>query len=440
MVSINSKTDQAQVDSLVERLNSDESFDIHVDKFILKHPGHLPALINLLSLWALKCGKNKVVLPYRSEAEIEALYAYPLILAAIVFAESSCYLNDKKTKVKKISKIIATSYLEIESIFSYRIKAVLEQERFIKLKSSFEDDTTDKLKWLNNEIKRLEASKKKVSKSLFSNSENRLFIGCFDDFPRLDYPKFFYNTSTLDVSNEKKFSGIIQDAFTNVFLKKTSEVITSGVVNELSSIAFELFHNTDSWAKTDFETGQKYKFNCRGAEISILEDITNQEIQNEDVFASFCKSLTIEKLDRIEYKQQALIPNLSAKKIGLFEISIFDNGPGLSVQWLKKDLDKVASNDEYDAILKCFKKHMTSDPSVKAPFRGNGLSRVIDIIKNRGFIRVRSGRMDLSRNFFQFELNKNQEKESLNFDGKETTKSPVRGTIITVLYPFIYTN
>lgn len=84
------------------------------------------------------------------------------------------------------------------------------------------------------------------------------------------------------------------------------------------------------------------------------------------------------------------------------EISIIDSGLGYKARWnadygsVPSDINDTLSN-EYNILKKCFMFRQTSSMSTT---KGNGLPVVLDrLSKLRGFMKIRSGRLSLYRNF-----------------------------------------
>ena len=135
---------------------------------------------------------------------------------------------------------------------------------------------------------------------------------------------------------------------------------------------------------------------------------------------------------------------LDARRVGFVEISIVDSGLGFCGRWLADrsctDAQILPSIDaEYEIFKKCFSFRQTStDSSTK----GNGLPVVMDrLTRLQGFMRVRSGRLSLYRNFVTRPFTGAGDCEFFDWITcqpalKQTTPmSPVSGVALTLLIP-----
>jgi hypothetical protein len=125
--------------------------------------------------------------------------------------------------------------------------------------------------------------------------------------------------------------------------------------------------------------------------------------------------------------------NTSTSKsyIPIFELSIFDSGPGLARKWLKKEFDEFSISEEEEATLKCFQKHATTKSDSNR--YGIGLSEVLGCIKrHRGAIHIRTGRL-LLIHAFHSDFN---DKNPIIWQVTHFINSPIDGTIISIFIPF----
>lgn len=136
-------------------------------------------------------------------------------------------------------------------------------------------------------------------------------------------------------------------------------------------------------------------------------------------------------------------PNI--EKINRFiEISIVDSGLGYCGRWLADygGINKTADitiYDEYEIFKKCFTFRQTS--SLK-DYKGHGLPVVMDrLTKLKGFIRIRSGRLALFRDFISIPYKSQDECEfsdwtTMNAANQSLTEMPkTDGVAITLLIP-----
>lgn len=128
-----------------------------------------------------------------------------------------------------------------------------------------------------------------------------------------------------------------------------------------------------------------------------------------------------------------LHPDAGRRQVQLLEVSVFDSGPGYAAQWLGRNPEEIAAEEERAAVLECFEKHSSRKSASSA---GLGLSNVIAILrKHRGFLRLRTGRQSLYANLAD---------EAAQEFGAAPTLRPFRegvrpplatGTLLTLLLP-----
>lgn len=190
------------------------------------------------------------------------------------------------------------------------------------------------------------------------------------------------------------------------------KIQTQTFYERIAIILFELFINIDEHAKRDM-LGNKYIRTVSGVKFG-SSDYTHEELNN---FFINDKNLKV----YIEYLNQKYN---EADKIRIFEISIFDSGPGYARRWTNKNFDQMDIEDEIIAFRSCLDKHGTTKTNNAA---GLGLSNVREILKTLdGYIRIRSGRL-----CFQ-EVFTTTNHEYFN----EELLAPAEGTAISICIPF----
>jgi hypothetical protein len=207
---------------------------------------------------------------------------------------------------------------------------------------------------------------------------------------------------------------IMKYLFRFTYLSKREEIktkINDNYLDSISLLVHELFINTHEHARTNFN-GDKYTRTMSGIKYAFSDyekdQITDLFNLNMDIYTDFLKN---------NYR--------SADKITIFEISIFDSGPGYARRWLKKDFKDFTLEEEQKAFEFCLEKHSTTKPGNQS---GMGLSIVRNMLKNlNGYIRIRSGRLC----FDEFNIEK---KTISKFNKKELGQ--VEGTAISICIPF----
>lgn len=196
------------------------------------------------------------------------------------------------------------------------------------------------------------------------------------------------------------------------------------VATRLGTILFETFRNTHQWARTTVD-GVPIRKAVRGLLIrryrqhagQLGSDLTDRH-QQDAPLAGFLAS----HLDRTESG-------------GVLELSVFDGGPGL-VRRSKgiTDLASLPLAAERDACLACFDKHKTSSGMLH---RGMGLyASMRELSQLGGFLRLRTGRMSLYRNFHEKPFQKGEPTSFADWpiqDGQPN--AAVAGTVLTFILP-----
>lgn len=161
-------------------------------------------------------------------------------------------------------------------------------------------------------------------------------------------------------------------------------------------------------------------------------------------------NLTEEGTDGTLKGEQALTRYLEAQDSNsenmrrFVELSIVDSGLGYCGRWLADHPEMGSGNDltiaqEYSIFKKCFTFRQTSSGRDE---KGHGLPIVMDrLTKLKGFMRVRSGRLALYRDFISSPYSENDSCDFLDwashaFAGEHQTVMPhAEGVAITLLIP-----
>ena len=145
-----------------------------------------------------------------------------------------------------------------------------------------------------------------------------------------------------------------------------------------------------------------------------------------------------------EYLESVSEKYSSGAQIRFVEIGIVDSGLGYSGRWLA-DNDSTEVNEdmpiakEYEIFKQCFRFRQTS---TGRDSKGNGLPVVMDkLTKLGGFMRIRSGRLGLYRNFVSQPYDADDLCVFSDWDSGQsaessvTTMSKASGVAISLLIP-----
>lgn len=152
---------------------------------------------------------------------------------------------------------------------------------------------------------------------------------------------------------------------------------------------YELLANSEEWGTTDLGF-KPLRNSVRGVTGEIVPlAVLRQHIAQSGVskpLARYFESL----------------PN-TVEATHVLEFSVFDSGVGLAQRSLKQPIGaSVALTTEYKAVLNCLRKRITSSNDVT---RGMGLFEVMNLLTRlKGFLRIRSGRLALFRDFVEDEF------------------------------------
>jgi hypothetical protein len=196
------------------------------------------------------------------------------------------------------------------------------------------------------------------------------------------------------------------------------------VATRLGTILFETFRNTHQWARTTVD-GVPIRRSVRG--ILIRRYRQHPASPGPGLEA--------------RHEQDAPLAKFLATHInktesgGVLELSIFDGGPGLVRRSRgTNELTSLSLAEERAACLACFDKHNTSSGM---PHRGIGLYASLRALNSLGgFLRLRTGRMSLYRNFYDQPFQEGAETSFTDWPTQASqVNADVAGTVLTFILP-----
>ncbi|GGF50510.1 hypothetical protein GCM10011611_66220 [Aliidongia dinghuensis] len=129
---------------------------------------------------------------------------------------------------------------------------------------------------------------------------------------------------------------------------------------------------------------------------------------------------------------RSLVPPEGNAQTHFFELSILDSGPGFAVTWLSKPLEHITLDQEEDAVRACFGRGSSKTDS----HFGEGLPHVIRLLRRqRGFLRLRTGRLSLYADFSTPTETENEVWLQRYDPPDQHALAPVSGSLLTVLLP-----
>ena len=243
-------------------------------------------------------------------------------------------------------------------------------------------------------------------------------------------------------SNIQWFKRELTRHIENSIDRSKAKAISPADCAAIGEIAYELFANAEEWGSEHFD-GSEISPNVRGIFIAVHG---KSKPKQRDLLEDVRGSPPMERFVSDWYARAPVTP-------GFLEISVFDAGIGLAERAAATPLnEEVPLDQEYDLVMKCFRKYSSTS---NRSSRGLGLYYVMSLLtKTRGFLRYRSGRLSLFRDFNQHQFMPALGRDSFGaaihtdfrehniflFDWKsqspELVRSPrVDGALFTLLFP-----
>ncbi|RAJ90845.1 hypothetical protein LX87_05474 [Larkinella arboricola] len=367
-------------------LNNNSVVDVQLPKRIEKLDfGVFFSFLQFLATWIRKENSGKLCLPINSiEEAIHYLNDNEFVYPSIVLSWEKDIVDNNGNNIKKHLKTPSKQYYERMDYFELKGTSVPLY--------CFDHDKSDR----------------GLSKHFYKNnrelvSEDVLGFNLYRAFQKIG----FHNPS--------------------VFRKSIKESL-----NSFTSIIHELFSNTHEHAKTN-ELGFNLYPNIRALQLKFHKKPIVKYIETYNNFNGLS-----------DYFKSDFKVNESGD-LYLIEISILDSGPGLVKRYKGVSTYNMSINEEVDIIKKCLYRHTTSTSSFRAETKGIGLDRVLQTIDGRGFVRIKSGRVDIFRdmkskryfhhdNASDIQIYDWQTNSDVNF----TVFPPAEGTLISIFFPLDY--
>lgn len=250
-------------------------------------------------------------------------------------------------------------------------------------------------------------------------------------------PFSLYQPASDEVTNHAirtrdEFESLASELLTVIGLGTSAERPSHAQEQALGIILYQLFKNTHDWARTDAHD-HKYARSVRIIRSEYVADPLQTHLQHaygDGTLSAF--------LSHDSHKGEAR-PDAKLDMRRFLEVSILDSGPGLAARSLRAlGIENPTLAEEHGATLACLKKHMTSSSQRG---RGNGLHVVQELMTElRGYMKVRSGRLALVRDYVQDPYTQRDAKEPWMNDWATGTRlptemAPVVGTLVSFVIP-----
>lgn len=275
--------------------------------------------------------------------------------------------------------------------------------------------------------------KNRISELLNKNTWQKgdtAFIPCVQHsmFP---YPSAFYYSNGI-LRDKKEFIELSKNILNSVITNYSQSSSTSYLQENnklIGEIIYELIENTHFWSQEDIK-GKSLNQGIRGLLISAHHG-------KKDALLNSC----IDDVSLFNYMTNC---NLSEINENYFiEISVFDSGPGLASKWANKSFEEFENQNEiYNAIINCLVKGNTSE--IKNLYeRGFGLYNIMKLLKNSGYLKIRTNGLKLYRDFTLEPFNDSEpsKKDNYKLNNWFTTqkvqinKFKTEGTLFTIFFP-----
>lgn len=333
------------------------------------------------------------------------------------------YLNSK-SNIKLVKINVEENELDkfYDQEYSYPIISLLWNI------SSFTDelgkDIKEKLRVKQNEffVRMNSLSKFKGNKYILVNTDhipkNKGLIRL------LEGPEGFNDDEDKIVKKVKK---ILKDYILTFNRKNLNEI--DPIIEDIGAIIFELVKNTFEWGRTD-SNNVDLSPSIRGAYIRFHIG-KDEKIKEEFKDTPLEHFFTHPKLLQQSTNDQ--------QQIYYLEILVFDSGVGFVEKFGRED-----QVSDIDIIKQCLIKNQTSSKSNLKTKKGKGLDRILNILDDKGFLRITTDRYCLYRDLIKNKyepVDKNnsdnlvlQNWNNVVLDRQNTIKS--QGSFISILYPF----
>lgn len=345
--------------------------------------GVIPSFIQFFATQIRRNRFTKVVLPYSDIDElnryIEAEFVYPCIVLAWDIFITDENNNDLKTHLSSISQqyFSKLEFLQVKALRSLSLY-------------SFDHDITQR----------------GLSRFFYDSNFN---LTSLDQLEFNLYPIFNKITSAHNAQESKK----------NL----------SPILIDLTEIIYELFKNTHEHGKSDLSGGYLFPN---------IRNVTLKTIRKKR--SSYLGDNSLSKSAKEYFKNQ--IPLTEQGDFIMLEISVLDSGIGMVKKISNiQNLTEISIEDEVRWAKECLLKHRTSSSSYATTIKGQGLDKVMQLLDGKGFLRIRSGRLDLFRSFISdpyIESNDVSEvvlKDFVSNDLEWQEHPEVSGTLHSFYYP-----
>ncbi len=259
-------------------------------------------------------------------------------------------------------------------------------------------------------------------------------IYCFDhDKSNRGLSRHLYK-NFRELANETTLGFNLFNAFKKVgdFNKGAFRAGVKGSYDDFIAIIHELFTNTHEHAKTN-ELGYNLYPNIRALQLKFHKKTISKFIEQFQEYSGL-----------VQYFNSGFKLNEQGE-LYLLEISILDSGPGFVKRYKKISDYNLNISEEVEIIKQCLYRHNTSAEGFRGEIKGIGLDRVLQTLDQKGFVRIKTSRVDVFRDMksnhyhhhnaaSEIQLNDFQNNSTNDF----TIYPAAEGTLLSIFYPLEY--
>lgn len=267
-------------------------------------------------------------------------------------------------------------------------------------------------------------------KALVNAKGNSLVACCFDHVPDGLLQYFYEGQNFIDHKEKLRFYFLEKGLDKVLTVHRKLRAAIDSMVPAILEIIFELLKNTHDWARTD-QQNRRLRPNMRGVYLKFhrrrIDDL---------------------KADNGNHKGVSMYldaPFKNVNEIGesyFLEISVFDSGPGFIARNKRNQAD-LSAKEQVAIVKRCLTKHYTSAKGIAQSQKGFGLDLVMQTLDNVGFMRIRTGEVNVYRNLVTDGYGSTQNGEpdvvlfdwNTNSDAEFSKVGPVSGSVVSIILP-----
>jgi len=252
---------------------------------------------------------------------------------------------------------------------------------------------------------------------------SQVFLACVDH-DRWAIPQCYFANDTLRGRDD--FVALARASINRATRGSSDSPVSPDLYPAFGAVFHELFKNTHEHARHGCDGGRLRR--------SIRGIIVNRRAWNFEKVDSIVKD--VPPLRQFTSDMQARSHD---EFIRCLEISVFDSGVGLAKHWMREKWSNATTpQQELQACEDCLQRWASS---TDRPHKGAGLHEVATMLSRlQGFMRLRTGRLSLFRNFMTNPVHEESMEPVRLFDWSTearipTAMAPVAGTLFTLIIP-----